>query len=183
MSLRHPLLRGLGLAVAVIVLMAATQLLLLSFETDPLISEERLADFTGWLENRPRAGIGMLAGIALVALAITLGWAIIRTFGVDRRVITTRREHGWTKLDRPTLEDAIERRLEAVDRRNDVKVNVDRRGKVNLAITTPDPTSTGPVQELREALDTVCEERALPCHSGRITATAPRRLTNRRRIR
>lgn len=183
MSIGRLVLRVLGLAVAAIVLMAATQLLLLSFETDPLFSENQVGDFTDWIERRPRVGGGILVGVALMALATALMWAIARSFGTDRRVITTRRRGGWTKLDRPTIEDAIERRLERIDRRNDVEARVGRRGRVNLTITTPDPSAIGPIRELRDSLDNFCRERALPCRSGRITATTPRRITKRRRIR
>ncbi|MCY3560029.1 MAG: hypothetical protein OXH20_02490 [bacterium] len=99
------------------------------------------------------------------------------------RVLTTRRGRGWTKLDRPTLEDAIERRLEAIDRRNDVRVRITRRGRVHVRLVTPDTSAIGPIQEARDAIDEHCAERVLPCRSGRITATVPRRMTRRRQVR
>ncbi len=183
MSIRGPALRLLGLIVAAIVLMAATQLLLLSFETDPLLDRERVDSIADWIRDRPRAGAGILIGGALGLLVIWLVWAAISTLGTDRRVITTRRRGGWTKVDRATLEDAVERRLEAVDRRSDVSVGISRRGRVDLKVTTPDPARAGPVQELRDATDDLCTSRSLPCRSGRITVTVPRRMTARRRVR
>jgi len=180
---RGLLMRVLGATVAVIVLMAATQLLLLSFETDPLVSRGRIDDVVSWITGRPRTGVAMLSGIALLAVCLVAVLAFVRSFGTDRRVLTTRRRGGWTKLDRGTLEDAIERHVESIDRRNDVRVRVTQRGRVDLTITTPDISAVGPVQELRDAVDEVCVSRSLPCRSGRIVATVPRRVTSRRRIR
>ncbi len=183
MSIRGPALRVLGLSVAAIVLMAATQLLLLSFETDPLFDRERVDSIAEWIRDRPRAGAAILVGIALGLIVLWLVWAALSSWGTDRRVITTRRRGGWTKIDRATLEDAVERRLEAVDRRSDVRVGITRRGRVDLKVTTPDPARAGPVQELRDATDDLCSSRSLPCRSGRITVTVPRRITARRRVR
>ena len=120
-------LRVIGLGVAAIVLMAASQLLMLSFETDPLLAQNT--------------------------------------------------------IDRATLEDAIERRLEIIDRRNDIAVRINRRGRVNARLVTPDPSMSGPVQEMRDTIDAQCESRSLPCRSGRITSTVPRLLTSRRQVR
>jgi hypothetical protein len=183
MTYRGPILRVLGLGVAVIVLMAATQLLALSFEVNPLISRDRLDDLSSWIRDRPRPGPGILGGVALASLALWLVWAFVRSLGIDRRVITTRRRAGWTKLERTTLEDAVERRLAAIDRRNDLRVSITPRGKINLRIVTPDPSSTGPATELRSAIDDLCAERDLPCRAGRITVSVPRRMTARRRVR
>lgn len=171
------------MTVAALTLMAATQLLLLSFETDPLLSTNTIDDIAGWIRERPRPGPGILGGLALGVVAGWLGWALVRSFGTDRRVITTRRRRGWTKLDRASLEAAFERRLEAVDRRNDVRVSVSRRGRVDATLVTPDPSAIGPAQELRDVIDETCAARSLPCRSGRIVATVPRRSTARREVR
>ena len=80
--------------------------------------------------------------------------------GTGRRVITTRHRRGWTKIDRATLEDAIERRLEIIDHRNDIAVRINRRGRVNARLVTPDPSMSGPVQEMRDTIDAQCESRA-----------------------
>ncbi len=183
MSIRGTALRVLGLAVAAIALLAAVQMLLLSFETDPLIGRERADDIAGWIRDRPREGVGILVGIALGVVVLWLAWAAGSERGPDRRTITTRRRSGWTKIDRATLEDAVERRLEAVDRRSDVRVAINRRGRIDLTVTTPDPARAGPVQELRDATDELCTSRSLPCRSGRVTVTVPRRMTARRRVR
>ncbi|MCY3953820.1 MAG: hypothetical protein OXG69_14925 [bacterium] len=176
-------LRAIGAVVAGIVLLAAAQLLMLSFEIDPPLSRGAVDDLTEWVRGSPSTGTGLFAGIALVLLALGGLWQLVRTFGTGGRVLTTRRRRGWTKLDRITLEDAIERRLEAIDRRSDVRVRITRRGQVNVRLVTPDPSAVGPVQELRDAVDEQCAARALPCRSGRITATVPRRMTRRRRVR
>jgi len=169
--------------VAAIVVMAATQLLMLGFESSPLLTQGQVDSLTGWIDDRPHVATGLLAGIALVLVSIYLIVSIIRSMGTDRRVITTRRRHGWTRFDCSTLEDAVERKLAAVDRRNDVTAHATRRGRIDLSIVTPDPTAMGPARELREALDDYCTQRTLPCRSGRVTATTPRRMTKRRRIR
>lgn len=176
-------LRAIGAVVAAIVLMAAMQLLMLSFEIDPLFSRETIDDLGGWVRGSPSTGTGIFVGIALVLLALGGLWKFGRMFAAGRRVLTTRRRRGWTKLDRITLEDALERQLEAIDRRSDVRVRITRRGQVNVRLVTPDPSAVGPVQEIRDAIDGQCAARALPCRSGRITATVPRRLTRRRQIR
>ncbi len=176
-------LRVIGLGVAVIVLMAATQLLMLSFETDPLLAQNTIDSLGNWIRRRPLMGPGVLAGGALALLTVLLLWSWVRMFGTGRRVLTTRHWKGWTKIDRATLEDAMERRLEIIDRRNDVVVRINRRGRVNARLVTPDPSVSGPAQEMRDTIDAQCESRALPCRSGRITSTVPRLLTNRRKVR
>ena len=176
-------LRVIGLVVAGIVLLAAAQLLLLSFEVDPPLSRAAVDDLDRWVRGSPSTGTGIFVGIALVLLALGGMWKFGRTFGTAGRVLTTRRRRGWTKLDRITLEDAIERQLDAIDRRNDVHVRINRRGRVNVRLVTPDPSAIGPIQEIRDAIDEQCTSRALPCRSGRITATTPRRMTRRRQVR
>ena len=140
-------------------------------------------DLDRWVRGSPSTGTGIFVGIALVLLALGGMWKFGRMFGTGGRVLTTRRRRGWTKLDRVTLEDAIERQLEAIDRRNDVHVRINRRGRVNVRLVTPDPSTIGPIQEIRDAIDEQCTSRALPCRSGRITATTPRRMTRRRQVR
>ena len=176
-------LRVVGLGVAAIVLMAASQLLMLPFETDPLLPQNTIDSLGDWIRRRPLMGPGVLAGGALALLTISLVWAWVRMLGTGRRVITTRHRKGWTKIDSATLEDAIERRLEVIDRRNDIVVRINRRGRVNARLVTPDPSVSGPAQEMRDTIDAQCESRSLPCRSGRITSTVPRFLTSRRKVR
>ena len=133
--------------------------------------------------RRPLMGPGVLAGGALALLTISLVRAWARMLGTGRRVITTRHRKGWTKIDRDTLEDALERRLEVIDRRNDIVVRINRRSRVNARLVTPDPSVSGPAQEMRDTIDAQCESRSLPCRSGRITSTVPRFLTSRREVR
>lgn len=176
-------LRAIGLVVAGIVLLAAAQLLMLSFEIDPPLSRDAIDDLAGWVRGSPSTGTGIFVGIALVLLALRGVWTFGRMFGTGGRVLTTRRRRGWTKLDRVTLEDAVERQLEAIDRRNDVHVRITRRGQVNVRLVTPDPSAIGPAQEIRDAIDELCTSRGLPCRSGRITATVPRLMKRRRQVR
>ncbi len=177
------IMRVLGLAVAAVVVIAAAQLLMLSFEIDPLFSREAIHRLTGWIQGDPSTGAGILSGIALVIASLVGLWMYGRLLGAGGRVLTTRRRRGWTKLDRTTLEDTFERRLAALDRRNDIRVRITRRGRVNVRLVTPDPSAMGPAQEIRDALDDHCAERALPCRSGRIKATVPRRMNWRRKVR
>lgn len=176
------MLRGVGLAVASLVLAIAVQLLLLGFEATPLIGRGLLEDLTSWIRRRPRVGAGLLGGIGLVLCSVGLWWSLARSLGVDRRVITMRDHDGWTKLDRASLEDAIERHLEGIDRRTDVSAVVGRGGTTRLAITTPDPSPEGPVADIRNGFADLCRERALPCRLDRITVSAPGRRSSRRRV-
>ena len=176
-------LRAIGAVVAGIVLVVAAQLLMLCFEIDPPLSRAAIDDLGGWVRASPSTGTGIFVGLALALIALGGLWKFGRTLGTGRRVLTTRRWRGWTKLDRITLEHAIERQLEAIDRRTDVRVRISRGGQVNVRLVTPDPSAIGPVQEIRDAIDEQCTSRALPCRSGRITATVPRRMTRRRQVR
>jgi hypothetical protein len=175
--------RGIGLLVAAIVLTVAAQWLLLGLEYDPLIDRTQVDDLTGWITGDPRKGAELLVGMAVVLAALVIGWVLWQSRGVDRPVITTRRRHGWTKVDRHNLADAIERRLETVDRRSDLEVKVRRRGRVDLRLVTPDPSALGPIQEYRDTIDELATEQHLPIRSGRVVVTVPRRMTSRRRIR
>ncbi|MDZ7733914.1 MAG: hypothetical protein U5R31_13370 [Acidimicrobiia bacterium] len=169
---------------ALAVLAVAVQWLLLGFEAEPLMARGRVDDVTDWATDRVSAGAALLAGIALVAVGAAMAWVLWTTRRIDRAVITTRRgRHGWTRIDRSTLEDALTRVLEAVDRRNDIVVRVGRRGRVDLRIVTPDPSAMGSSQELRDSIDELAGARNLPIRAGRITVTLPRRMTARRRVR
>lgn len=181
--LHHRILPRLaGSLVAVAVLVVGAQLLLLSFEATPLVDNNAIDDVTGWINRRPPTGVALLGGMALVAVAIWFLWATIRSNGPERRVITTRRDGGWTKLDLARLEDAIERHLDPMDRRADVTAKVERSGRVDLKVITTDPFSTTPVDELRDTFAEFCHDRSLPCRLGRITVSRPRRVTSRRRV-
>lgn len=183
MSARQWFLRGGGLAAAAVVLVIAVQHLLLGFEATPLIGRDLLEDLTSWMRRRPPVGAGLLGGIVLVVGSAGLWWSLVRSFGVDRRVITVRGDDGWTKIDRPSLEEAIERHLESIDRRVDVSARVGRDGSTRLAISTPDPSSTGPAADIRDGFSAFCQDRGVPCQVGRITVSVPRRRSGRRRVR
>ncbi len=176
--------RALGLTGALLVLAVAVQWLLLGFEADPLLDHGRVRDLTDWIAERPRAGAALFSGIALVMGCLVLLWVLWSTRTLDRLVITTTRARsGWTKIDRLTLGASLTRVLDAIDRRTDLTVHVTRRGRVDLRVVTPDPSSVGSLQELRDAIDALAASRNLPIRSGRITVTVPRRMTARRRVR
>jgi len=102
--------RLVGLGVAVMVAVAATQLLTLGFETRPLISQATESALTDWVRRPPQPGAGILAAIAVV-----LGGIAALVGGLWPRrgpaAIVTRRADGWTRVDRKSLQAAIERRL------------------------------------------------------------------------
>jgi hypothetical protein len=176
-------LRAAGLVVAAIVLIAATQFLLHGFETDPLLDAEIIADLSDWITRPPRQGAALLAGTALIILAAGLGWLTWTTRAGHQPVITTRRKNGWTKVDRKTLTSAVTRRLERIDQRSDLDVTIDRRGRVDLHLVTPDPSVGGPLQDYRDAIDEEVARRHLPIRSTRATVTQSQRSTGRRRVR
>ena len=180
---RQWILRGVGLAVALLFLVVAAQLILLGFEGSPLIGRALLDDVTSWMRRRPVVGAGLVAGMILIVSSVGLWWAIARSFGLDRPVITVRTHEGWTKLDRPTLAAAIERDLGSVDSRTDISASIGRGGSTRLAITTLDATAAGPVDDVRNRFADLCRERALPCQLERMTVSAPRPGSGRKRVR
>jgi len=174
--------RIVGLVVAAIVLTGAAQLLLHGFETDPMFSAETVDGFADWIERRPREGAALLGGIALCILGAVLSW-LGWTSRVDHQIaITTRRANGWTKVDRKTLTDALARRLDGIDRRSDVRLTINRQGRVDLRVVTPDPSVSGPIPKYRDAIDQEAGARHLPVRAGRVTTTRPRTTTGRRRV-
>ena len=174
-------LRLLGLCLAFLILAVGVQLLLISFEVEPLVSRSRLARFDEWVRRRPRSGPGLLAGTAMAVSAAWLVWAFYRSFGPDRRMIVTRQQDGYTRVDMASLEAAIERHAETLDLRGSVRVKLDRSGRVDATLTTSDPSASGPSQELRDSIDEFCLVRSIPCRSGRITV-GPARRSRRRRV-
>jgi hypothetical protein len=172
--------RIIGLGVAAIVAVAATQLLTLGFETEPLVSRTAVSTVTDWVRRPPQPGAGILAAIAVVlgGIAALLGGLWPRR---GSAAIITRRRDGWTRIDRKSLQDAIERRLETVDRRSNVKTRVSRSGRIDLAITSIDTDFDGPPAKLRDAVEDLCDQRQLPCRAGTITIKARPPGTRRRR--
>lgn len=179
MSYHRLTLRLAGLTTAALVLLMATQLLLVSFEVDPVLSRSRLDPLIGWIRDRPRAGPGILLGVALAVLAGWLAWAFAKSFGPARPAITIDDDRGRTRVDIATLEAAIERQVDQVEPRGAVTVRVKRSGRVDATLTTPDVSATGPSRELRDSIDELCLARGLPCRSGRLTVSTPRRERTR----
>jgi hypothetical protein len=174
-------LRLAGLTSAAAMLFAAAQLLLLSFEVDPVLNRSRLGTVVDWISDRPRPGPGILAGLALLVLAAWLVWSFVKSFGPRQRAIRIARHDadGSTRVDVSTLEAAIERHVDSIEPRGDVRVRLKRSGRIDAILTTPDISRTGPSQRLRDAIDEFCIDRSLPCRSGRITVSTPRRVRRR----
>ena len=175
--------RLIGLSVAATALVAATQLLTLGLETRPLISRSTLSTFTNWVERPPQPGAGILVAVAVVLAGVA---ALVGGLWPRRgpAAIVTRRRDGWTRIDRKSLEDAIERRLETIDRRSSVKTTVHRSGRVDLAITAGDTAADGAPVQVRDALEELCGQRQLPCKTGTVTVKAlPAGASRRRSIR
>ena len=171
------LARLVGLVVAATLAVAATQLFAIGFETRPLFNDSSLTSIRSWITSRPAPATALLAGMAMAALAIAM-FASIST-GQTSPSVRIRRRDGWTRVDRASLADSLERRLESIDRRNSVTVTIGRRGTVDLDITTSDLSIDGPATELPAALAAICDERALPCRPGIVTLK-PRTSAKRR---
>lgn len=170
--------RIVGLCVAAASAVAATQFLTLGFETKPLMTTDTVATLTDWIRRPPMPGPGVLAAIALAVA----GFAALAGTVWPRRgpsAITTRRRLGWTRIDRRSLEAAIQRRLEALDRRSDLNTTVHRSGRVDIEVVTIDTALDGPGAKVRDALEELCVERQLPCRPGVVTVQG-RKSTKRR---
>ncbi len=182
----HLGLRIAGLAVAVTMMVAAGQLLAVSFDRQPVVGSDLAGRIERWVRSTPSSGAAMIAGVALIVAGLWLGVVVFRSRVSSGSVITVqrrRRAGGGVAVDRRTLGDALQRELGKVDQRADVDVHVRRSGRIDLDVVSPDPTPTGSSLDVRERLDTIVAERHLPCRSGRIRATRPRAVKGRRRVR
>lgn len=174
--------RLLGLGVAAIVTIAATQLLLLSFEVSPLVDPDRVGSISEWIRDRPRTGVAVLSGIAICLVALLLGWFVARGRRSNRSAVVTRRRDGSTRIDRRSLEASIERALDPIDRRVEVQARI-RRRSVRLHLTTPDVRQSGSGHEYGAAFRQLVDTRGLPVRLGRVTVAAPRRTNRARTVR
>jgi hypothetical protein len=170
-----------NIVVATTIALLATQLLLVGFEAEPLASAERIDSIANWIERRPLAGAGILGGLALAAIGVTVLagalWPASRP-----PTITTRRRNGRTQIDRASLADAIDRQLTATDTTADVSVTVRRSGRIDLDIDTLDAATDGPATRMHQTLDELVERRHLPCRPGTITVKPQRTRGRSRRI-
>ena len=173
----------LGLITAAAITAVAVQFLAISFGWDPLVSADVTTEATTWIRRRPSEGAAALAGFALMLAAAVIA---IEAFASRRgrgHAITLRRREGWTRLDRPSLADSLERAVAAVDRRASVSIRIGPRGGMRMNIATPDPTATGAAGDIRRETESVIERRRLPLRLRRTVATIPRRSSARRRPR
>ncbi|MCA1705971.1 MAG: hypothetical protein LC808_23000 [Actinobacteria bacterium] len=167
--------RLVGLCVAVIVLMAATQLLTLSVSSDPVLDREDVHAVTRWMRRAHNSGAEVLIGLALFAAGCWLAWALVASLGIGRKVLTSRRGDGWTRIDRRSLAESLERSLAPVDPHATVAVNVRRNRRVDLTVVTTSPWPDERLEETRAELERLLGERGLPCRAGRVAAKTPRR--------
>lgn len=172
---RQLALRFVGLCVAVIVLVAAAQMLTLSFGSDPVLDRVGVRAVTRWARRRPSGGAEVLLGLALVALGCWLTLTLITSLRTDRKVLTTRRGDGWTRIDRHTLADSLERSLVRLDPHPTVSVKVRRNGRVDITVTTPSPWPDERLEETSGELKRLIAQRSLPCRPGGVAVKAPRR--------
>ncbi len=180
-ALPRTAVRFLNVCVALIVALLAAQLLFIGFESEPLVSAQTLDSTTSWVERRPLAGAGILTGIGGVALGVA---GLIGSLLPQKRTpasVTTRRQDGWTKLDRSSLEAAIERDLGALDPQTAVTTRVHRSGRVDIDIDTIDVAADGTAVDVRNAFEELVEQRHLPCRAGTI-AVRPSRSRRRSRV-
>jgi len=175
------LARFVGLVLAATLAVAATQLFTIGFETSPLFSEVRLASFQDRVTSRPAPATEILLGAALSLLAVGVLASLFSS--PNPPSLRSRNSNGWTSVDRTSLADSLQRRLEAIDRRSNVNVTIDRRGRIDLNITTTDFSIDGPLTEIPAALASICEERSLPCQPGTVTIQPRTRAKRQHTIR
>lgn len=180
MTYRQLTLRFVGLCVAAAVLVAATQTLKLSVESDPVLGRDGVRDVTRWIGREHSGGAEVLVGLGLIALACWLVWTFIASLRTDQKVLRARRGDGWTRIDRRTLADSLQRSLAAVDSHAAVFVEVRRTGRVDVTMASSSPRPDERLEETRAELDRLIEQRSLPCRPGRMAIKAPRRNTRSR---
>jgi hypothetical protein len=96
--------------------------------------------------------------------------------------ITTRRNDGWTRVDRRSLASAITRHLEKVDQADDIRATVRRNGRVDVVVKTDDVELDDTGRDIGLSLGALCSKRHLPCKAGRIKLTPRRRAKSRSRV-
>ncbi len=166
--------RLVGLGVAVIVLMAATQLLTLSVGSDPVLDRDDVDAVTRWIRGEHRGGADVLIGLALVAAGCWLVWVLIASLRTDRKVLRTRRRDGWTRIDRRSLARSLERRLATMDPDATLSVQVRRNARVDATVATTSPWPEDRLDAIQAALERLIAERGLPCRPGRVAVRARR---------
>ncbi len=160
---------------AVIVLVAATQMLTLSVASNPVLDRDDVHRVTRWMRDEHSGGAEVLIGLALVAAGCWLAWTLVASSRTDRSVLRIRRGDGWTMIDRRSLADSLERSLGSVDPRASVSVKVRRNRRVDLTVETTSPWPDERLEETRTELRRLVADRSLPCRPGRVAARVPRR--------
>jgi hypothetical protein len=171
---RQLALRLLGSCAGLAIVAIAAQLLAISLGTQALLGQGDVDATVDWIRRSHGDGAEVLVGAALVALAVWFTWAFVSTLRTRRPVVVTRRESGWTRIDRRTLAGSLERSIGLVVPRARIAVRVRRKGRVDVTIFTRDPDSAHYVEESLAELERLITERGLPCTVGRVEARLPR---------
>ncbi len=171
---RQLALRLLGGCTALAVLTIAAQLLAISVWSQPFLERGNVRSTADWLRRPHGEGAEVLIGASLVLLAVWLTWAFVSTLRTRRPVVVTRRESGWTRIDRRTLADALERSIGTVVPRARVVVRVRRKGRVDVTLSSADPDAHRYVEDASAELERLITTRGLPCTCGRVETRLPR---------
>ena len=169
-------LRLLGLLAAAVVLAAAAQLLVLGVSGDALLGPRDADTTMRWMGRSHGEGAEVLVGVGIVALGCWFVWAFVSTSRTPRSVITTRRESGWTRVDRRYLAKSIERALGAQFPDATISTRIRRTRRVDTTVTTAEPFPGPLLDEVSVALQQLINDHALPCTAGPVTAREPRHV-------
>lgn len=183
MQTRRVVLGCLGLLAAGFVGLVGAQILAVGLGWSPPVAPDAVGTATQQLSESRQPGAAMLVGLGFALLALGLAVVWFTDLIVPRRpMITVRRDGGKTKIDRPSLEAALERELNRVDVRTNVDVSVRRRGRTLVMVHTADPSRTGPPGEVAQRLQELIDGRHLPISVKRLTVGPATGKAKRRRV-
>ena len=177
--------RLLGLLACVVVVVLGAQWLALSFGWEPIIGERVASEWSERVSRPLREGPAMLVAVAAAAAGAVLlvGWVLAGRRGRPERSYRLGRRSRRLRIDRSTLAASLERRLDPLDRRVDVHLDVDRGGGLHLRLVTPDTSATGTVAEHSQRLKDVLDERGLTNRVKSLDVLDVRKLKSRHRVR
>lgn len=176
---RQVALRVLGILVALAVLAVAAQYLVLAVSDQALLPRDDVRATARWVARSHGDGTEILVGIGLVLVGLLLAWAFVSTIGASRRVITTRRANGWTRVDRASLAPSIQRVVDPEFPRDDVAVRLARRRQVGAVVRTDDVHPNEVVAAVQAEIERTIESRALPLQAGRVESRRLHRQPSR----
>ncbi|MGD9798678.1 MAG: hypothetical protein AB7H43_07330 [Acidimicrobiia bacterium] len=169
--------RSLGLVVPVALLAVGTHFFADGIADAPLLGERDVDRVADWLARPHGDAAELLAGTALVALALLAGWELggrrlSRPFLVVRR-------RPRTTVDRRRLARSLERVATTSARGARSTVSVRPGGRTDTTVWTDDPSPDGTVGAVRAGLERAIAERGLPCSVRRVVARPLRRSRSR----